>query len=97
MKTLDCWIRRRIRCFRLKQRKRKYSIKTFLSKFGVSQNQSWALACSEKGWWAKSFNPIIHKALNLIWFERIGLFSLQKEFAKYKDKTAVCDNACTVV
>jgi RNA-directed DNA polymerase len=97
MKTLDCWIRRRIRCFRLKQRKRKYSIKTFLSKLGVSQNQSWALACSEKGWWAKSFNPIIHKALNLIWFERIGLFSLQKEFAKYKDKTAVCDNACTVV
>ena len=97
MKSLDCWIRRRLRCFRLKQRKRKYSIKTFLSKLGVSKNQSWNLACSEKGWWAKSFNPIIHKALNLNWFKGIGLFSLLEEFVKYKSKTAVCDNACTVV
>lgn len=31
MKELDCWIRRRIRCFRIKQRKRKYSIKTMLA------------------------------------------------------------------
>jgi len=97
MKSLDCWIRRRLRCFRLKQRKRKYSIKTFLSKLGISQNQSWRLACSEKGWWAKSYNPIIHKALNLNWFKGIGLFSLLEEFVKYKSKTAVCDNACTVV
>ena len=97
MKSLDCWIRRRLRCFRLKQRKRKYSIKTFLSQRGISQNQSWRLACSEKGWWVKSFNPIIHKALNLNWFKGIGLFSLLEEFVKYKSKTAVCDNACTVV
>jgi len=97
MKSLDCWIRRRLRCFRLKQRKRKYPIKTFLNKLGISPHQSWRLACSEKGWWAKSFNPIIHKALNLNWFKSIGLFSLLEEFVKYKAKTAVCDNACTVV
>jgi group II intron reverse transcriptase/maturase len=97
MKSLDCWIRRRLRCFRLKQRKRKYAIKTFLTKLGVSQKQSWRLACSEKGWWAKSFNPIIHKALNLKWFKGMGLFSLLEEFVKYKSKTAVCDIACTVV
>ena len=97
MKRLDCLIRRRLRCFRLKQRKRKYSIKTFLSKLGVSQNESWRLACSDKGWWAKSFNPIIHKALNLKWFKGMGLFSLLEEFVKYKSKTAVCDIACTVV
>ena len=97
MKSLDCWIRRRLRCFRLKQRKRTYPIKTFLCKMGVSQRESWRLACSQKGWWAKSFNPIIHKALNLNWFKDIGLFSLLWEFVKYKARTAVCDNACTVV
>ena len=73
------------------------SIKTFLCKMGVSQRESWRLACSQKGWWAKSFNPIIHKALNLNWFKGIGLFSLLWEFVKYKARTAVCDNACTVV
>jgi len=35
-KLLDCWIRRRLRCYRIKQRKRKYSIKTFLEGLGFS-------------------------------------------------------------
>lgn len=97
MKSLDCWIRRRLRCFRLKQRKRKYSIKTFLCKLGISDKQSWNLACSDKGWWRKSFNPIIHKALSTNWFKRLGLFSLLREFVKHKFETAVCDIARTVV
>ena len=97
MKKLDCWIRRRLRCYRLKQRKRKYSIKTFLTGQGISESNSWSLACSNKGWWRKSLNPVIHKALNLNWFKSHALFSLFSEFAKHKFKTAVCDNACTVV
>ena len=97
MKQLDCWIRRRLRCYRLKQRKRKYSIKTFLVAHGSSESSSWSLACSNKGWWRKSLNPVIHKALNLNWFKSKSLFSLFEEFVKHKLKTAVCDNACTVV
>ena len=40
MKHLDGWIRRRLRSYRIKQRKRKYSIKTFLVAHGVSQRSS---------------------------------------------------------
>ena len=36
MKHLDGWIRRRLRSYRIKQRKRKFSIKTFLTAHGVS-------------------------------------------------------------
>jgi len=96
-KHMDCWIRRKLRCFRLKQRKRKYSIKTFLQSLGVNQQQCWALAGSDKGWWRKALNPIAHRALSNKWFENKGLFSLHKNLVKHKLETAVCDNACTVV
>ena len=50
MKQLDCWIRRRIRCFRIKQRKRKYSIKTMLAAMNVDQQDAWSIACANNGW-----------------------------------------------
>ena len=96
-KQIDSWIRRRLRCFRLKQRKRKYSIKNFLQGLGISQQQCWSLAMSDKGWWRKALNPVVHKALNNKWFEDKGLFSLYESFVKSKPETAVCDNARAVV
>lgn len=75
-RDLDSWIRRRLRCYRLKQRKRKWSIATWLMKLGVSQQNAWRLAKSDKSWWRKSHNPIINKAMSNEWFETLGLFSL---------------------
>jgi group II intron reverse transcriptase/maturase len=96
-KNLDCWSRRKIRCYRLKQRKRKYSIKTFLEGLGIPQQQCWKLAGSDKGWWRKSLNHVIHRAMNLHWFKKNGFFSLHEAFGKHKSETAVCDIARTVV
>jgi len=97
MKELDSWIRRRIRCFRIKQRKRKYSIKTMLTAMKINEQDAWSIACSSVGWWRKSLNHIVHKAMNLDWFSKLGLFSLSVAFGKHNSKTAVCDIACTVV
>ena len=97
MINLDCWIRRRLRSYRIKQRKRKFSIKTFLTAHGVSQQSSWSLACSRKGWWRKSLSHAAHQALNLKYFEKNNLFSIHTSFVKHKSETAVCDIACTVV
>ena len=97
LKQLDAWIRRRLRCFRLKQRKRKYSIMTFLRAQGVSQQRSWNLAASSKGWWRKALNPVVHQALPRDYFERLGLISLSELFDKHQTETAVCDIARTVV
>ncbi|TLS80398.1 hypothetical protein FD722_20585, partial [Photobacterium damselae subsp. damselae] len=40
MQQLDSWIRRRLRCYRLKQRKRKYSIAMWLQQKGVTERNA---------------------------------------------------------
>jgi group II intron reverse transcriptase/maturase len=76
LKTLDGWIRRRLRCYRIKQRKRKYSIYTFLKSMGIKGCKAWSLAKSNKGWWRMSLNRTIHRALGNQWFIGSGLISL---------------------
>lgn len=73
---LDSWIRRRLRCYRLKQRKRKWPIAMYLIKLGVETRNAWRLAKSDKSWWRKSHNPIINTAMPNSWFDTLGLFSL---------------------
>ena len=96
-KLLDCWIRRRLRCYRIKQRKRKHSIKTFLEGLGLSTKLAWAIACSRGHWWKKSLSHPVHQALTLKWFKQFQLFSIFEAFVKHKSETAVCDSARTVV
>lgn len=96
-KLLDCWIRRRLRCYRIKQRKRKYSIKTFLEGLGLSTKQAWAIASSRGNWWKKSLSHPVHQALSLKWFKLFQLFSIFDAFVQHKSETAVCDLACAVV
>lgn len=78
-RDLDSWIRRRLRCYRLKQRKRKWPMATFLMKLGIDRHNAWRLATSDKSWWRKSHNPIINAAMSNDWFETLGLFSLYEK------------------
>lgn len=83
LKDLDSWIRRRLRCYKLKQRKRTYSVYKYLVELGVSVQNAWKLAKSSKGWWRMSLNPIIHTAMSNVWFDKCGLVSLEKKVASY--------------
>jgi len=96
---LDSWIRRKLRCYRLKQRKRACSIIKYLKQLGVSEQNAWKLGVSSKGWWRLSLNPIISMAMPTSWFESLGLVNLESKITRFKSltKTAVCDNARTVV
>lgn len=80
MRHLDSWIRRRLRCYRLKQRKRRWSIAQWLKQLGVREHLAWQLAMSSKAWWRLSHNPVINQALPNAWFEDQGLFSLLKTY-----------------
>jgi RNA-directed DNA polymerase len=51
LECLDKWIRRKLRCYRLTQRKRGRSIATFLRRLGVSPLPASKLARSGKGPW----------------------------------------------
>ena len=79
---LERWIRRKLRCYRLKQLKRTKTIAGFLMSRGVGEAESWMLGGSGKGWWRLSKTRQLHRAMGLEWFSEIGLYSLSDHYAR---------------
>lgn len=80
LRKLDGWVRRKLRCVRLKQRKRTKAVADFLMKEGVPEWRAWLLALSGKGWWRKSGSPQANEAMNIAWFKKMGLVNLTERF-----------------
>ena len=76
LREVDGWLRRKLRCVRLKQRKRAASIAAFLQQLGVPKNRSWTTACCGKGWWRMAQTPAASEAMSNHWFQEQGLVSL---------------------
>jgi RNA-directed DNA polymerase len=66
---LDSWIRRRLRCYMLKQKKKPKTIEKWLIKLGISKSEAWKTAYSSKGLWRLSNSPQMCIALTCKWFE----------------------------
>jgi RNA-directed DNA polymerase len=73
---LDSWIRRKLRCVRLKQCKRTKTIVDFLSRLGVPTWNAWRTALSGKGWWRLAGSPCATHAMSNRWFESLELVNL---------------------
>jgi RNA-directed DNA polymerase len=73
---LDAWVRRKLRCVRLKHRKRASSIASFLRNLGVPRDRCWTTAASGKGWWRMSHTPAAQQGMNNDWFRTQGLIEL---------------------
>jgi RNA-directed DNA polymerase len=73
MQDIGQWLRRRLRCLRLKQCKRTLAIARFLMSLGVREDSAWMLALSGKGWWRLADTPQAHRAMSLSWFKDEGL------------------------
>ena len=84
LRDIDDWLRRKLRCVRLKQCKRVKSIADFLVKGGVPARRAWPLALSGKGWWRRSGSPPASEAMTLQWFAKLGLVSLQAHHAAFQ-------------
>ena len=82
-RELDGWVRRRMRCYRLKQCGRKYTIFKFLRKLEAPINKAWNAIMYSGGWWNLSSKMVCTKAMDLNWFDRNGLQSLTNLFARY--------------
>lgn len=80
LRELDEWIRRKVRCYRLKQCKRAWPVFNFLHERGLKEWRAWELAGSSKGWWRKARMAQAHTAMNLEWMEAIGLRSLLRQY-----------------
>lgn len=79
---IEGWLRRRLKCFRLKQCKRAIGIVRFLMKLGVEKTLSWRTALSGKGWWRLSNSPALSIGMNNRWFTEQGYFSLSENYRK---------------
>lgn len=72
----EAWLRRRLRCYRLKQCKRRFAIAKFLMKSGLPEWRAWLLAMSRKGWYRMSVSPQAAEAMSNKWFADMGLIPL---------------------
>ena len=80
LKRLDEWVRRKLRCLRLKQCKRAKPIADFLHRLGVPKWRAWIGGLSGKGWWRLSGIPPVTEGMTLAWFESQGLVSLVQRY-----------------
>lgn len=86
LEGIEGWLRRRLKCFRLKQCKRCIGIVRFLRKLGVEETLSWRTALSGKGWWRLSNSPALNIGMNKNWFITKGFYSLSENYQKLHRK-----------
>src|SRR5438105_11933153 len=84
LQCLDEWIRRKLRCYRLKQRKRGKSISTLLRKLGLSAASASRVGSSGKGPWRLADCPPVHRAMSIKWFHSLGLVSLVVKYDSFQ-------------
>ncbi len=82
LRDLDGWLRRKLRCVRLKQCKRAKTIAAFLKENGAGGERAWTTAASGKGWWCMARTPAAHEAMSTAWFGSMGLVSLALRHAE---------------
>jgi RNA-directed DNA polymerase len=76
LRRLDEWIRRKLRCVRLKHCKRAKAQAGLLRSLGVPERRAWVLALSGKGWWRKARSCQANEAMTLAWFLDQGFLPL---------------------
>lgn len=81
-RDMDAWIRRKLRCYKLKQRKRGSSITKYLMNLGVPEIEARQIGSSGKGWWRLSRTRALHRALNNAWFKEQGLICLEDRWGQ---------------
>lgn len=80
IEQLDRWIRRKLRCYKLKQCKRVIGIVRWLRKLGVEETLNWRTALSGKSWWRLSNSPASSIGMTNQWFTEQGYYSVHTNY-----------------
>lgn len=80
IEKLDRWIRRKLRCYKLKQCKRVIGMVRWLRRLGVEETLNWRTALSGKSWWRLSNSPASNMGMNNQWFTEQGYYSLSAQY-----------------
>lgn len=81
LKTLDEWLRRRIRMCFWKQWKKIKTKHDNLVRLGIPNNKAWEYANTRKGYWRISNSPILSRALTNKYLKEIGLVSIAEIYS----------------
>ncbi len=82
IRHIDGWIRRKLRCYRLKQSQRKFSTYKLLTSLGVSSRESWNVVMYAQGWWSMSNKRAVTQGMSNDWFVAQGLKSIHTEMTR---------------
>jgi hypothetical protein len=97
-RDLDEWVRRKLRCYRLKQLKRRGAMIRYFVAQGVRRESAVPMASSGKGWWRLAVTPAVHMAMNNTRLAKAGLRRLTDRYLMLRgNETAGCDIARPVV
>ena len=95
---MDEWVRHKLRCYRLKQLKRRSAMIRYFTARGVNRDLAVTTASSGKGWWRLSNSPATKWAMNNARLAKAGLRSLTIRYLMLRgNETAGCDIARPVV
>jgi group II intron reverse transcriptase/maturase len=78
LEELDGWIRRRLRCYLLKQWKPGRGRRKALQRLNVPD--PWMISSSRKGPWRLSKTKAVHLGLDQTYFDQLGLFNLTAQW-----------------
>jgi RNA-directed DNA polymerase len=76
IRDLDGWLRRKLRCYKLKQCGRKYTTYKLLRSLGIPESKSWNVVMYSQGWWNMTGKAAVNEAMGLNWFAQQGLRSV---------------------
>ena len=80
LKTLDEWLRRRIRLCYWKQWKRIKTKHDNLKRLGINEYKAWEYANTRKSYWRISNSPILARTLTNRYLEKQGFITLTEKF-----------------
>jgi RNA-directed DNA polymerase len=84
LRELDSWIKRRLRCYRMVQCKRKYSMVRHLTNLGTGVSEAWFAIKYGSSWWRLAQKPAVKLAMSDDWFRSLGLISLTARYDALK-------------
>ncbi len=80
VQRIEATLRRRLRCYRIKQCKRAKAMLKFFMRQGLPKWRAMILAGSRKGWMKKSLSPQACESMNNKWFLEKGLLPISEYY-----------------
>jgi RNA-directed DNA polymerase len=88
LRSVDKWLRRRLRQVRWKEWKKIAAKLSNLIALGIRRHQAWQWANSSKGYWRIADSWVLHRTLTNEYWSDLGLKSLLGTYRRFRSRTA---------